>query len=101
MKKMYSGLNFYVNANNLNSILHKEESETDFLKKAFHQLDTFVSAMEYYVGSTKVQVEKLTGSRLHFYVPCEEDDCEEIGNALKVVAMAYHLAEYISTKIGK
>lgn len=101
MKKMLSGLHFYVNVNNLDSILCKEERETDFLKKAFHQLDTFVSTMEYYAGLTTVQVEKLTGSRLHFYVQCKEDDHNDILNALKVVAMAHHLAGYISTNIRK
>lgn len=101
MKKMYFGLHFYVNVNNLDSILRKEESETDFLKKAFHQLDTFVSTMEYYASLTNVQVEKLTGSRLHFYVQCNEEDRDDILNALKVIAMAHHLARYISTNIGK
>ncbi len=101
MKKMFSGLHFYVNINNLDSILKKEERETDFLKKAFHQMDTFVSTMEYYVESTNVKVEKLTGSRLHFYVPCTVEDRDDILDALRVVAMAYHLAGYISTNIGK
>lgn len=103
MKKMVKGYHVYININNLDDILSKEESKTDELKKAFHQLDTYVATVENYISrkGAKGVVEKLTASRLHLYFICEEDDIFMQNEVFKTIAFSYHMAEYISKKIAK
>lgn len=103
MKKMEKGYHIYININNLDDILRKEESKTDELRKAFHQLDTYVATIENYIlrKGAKGVVEKLTTSRLHLYFICEEDDISMQNEVFKTIAFSYHMAEYISKKIAK
>jgi class 3 adenylate cyclase len=103
MKKMEKGYHVYININNLESILSREERETDELRKAFHQLDTYVATIENYIArkGAKGVVEKLTASRLHLYFICEEDDISMQNEVFKTIAFGYHMAEYVSKKIAK
>ena len=99
MKRMINGFHLYVNINNLNSILKKEEKTTDELKKTFHQLDTFVASVENYMNihSEFAEVEKLTSSRLHIYFEAEEKEKDKISALWETVVICYKLANYVSS----
>jgi len=66
-KAVYKGIHLYVNINNLDQVIRKEEVKTDNLRRVFHSMDNFVSTSEAYINSfnDKAYVEKLTNSRLH------------------------------------
>jgi|GEM_PF-6123346 len=41
MSKKFNGIHIYININNLNDIIKKEENNTDSLTRTFHSLNTF------------------------------------------------------------
>lgn len=100
---MHKGYHVYININNLEAILKKEEDKTDEVKKAFHQLDTYVASIENYIKNRgdKGVVEKLTSSRLHLYFIADENDLKIQREVFKTVSYAYYISKFISQKIGK
>ncbi len=100
MQKL-TGIHFYINIVNFNSIILDEESRTGKVTHAIHALDTFFTSIENFGRkmSKNLVVEKITGSRLHLYV------VDGILPAFQVVivvsAYAYKLAKYINTDIPK
>lgn len=69
------GIHLYINIDNLNRVLKRDEIKNDDLKRTFHQVDTFIAALEKFVEnfSDNCVVEKFTTSRLHFYYYIEYD----------------------------
>lgn len=100
MQKL-TGVHFYINIVNFNSIILDEESRTGEVTHAIHALDTFFTSVETFGKrqSKNLVVEKITGSRLHLYVV---DDLSPAFQVVKAVsAYAYKLAKYINTDIPK
>jgi len=96
-----TGVHFYINIVNFNSIILDEESRTGEVTHAIHALDTFFTSVETFGKrqSKNLVVEKITGSRLHLYVV---DDLSPAFQVVKAVsAYAYKLAKYINTDIPK
>ncbi len=72
------------------------------MRKAFHQLDTFVATIEdYIVRRGKGVFEKLTASRLHIYFVADENDEKIQMEVFRTIACCSHMAEYVSKKISK
>ena len=100
MQKL-SGIHFYINIENFNSIILDEEKRTRGVTHALHALDTFFTSIESFGKrqSEKLVVEKITGSRLHLYV------VDSLVPAYQVVATvsayAYKLSKFIHTDIPK
>lgn len=96
-----TGIHFYINIVNFNSIILDEESKTGGVTHAIHALDTFFASIETFGKrvSKNLVVEKITGSRLHLYV------VDGILSGFQVVktvsAYAYKLARYINKDIPK
>jgi len=101
MKKIL-GYHLYININNLNAIVKKEEENNENLKKTFHKLDTFFATIENYVKKYDFcSVEKLTSSRVHLYFQSNDSDDGEVINAVfDTVLICSNLADYLS-EIGK
>lgn len=100
MQKL-TGVHFYINIVNFNSIILDEESRTGEVTHAIHALDTFFTSVETFgkKQSKNLVVEKITGSRLHLYVA---DDLSPAFQVVKAVsAYAYKLAKYINIDIPK
>ena len=100
---MKKGYHAYININNLESILKTEEQKTDKLKKAFHQLDTYVASIENAVKryAEIAEVEKLTASRIHIYFVGKDTDEKLQRKLFETLALSYYLADFVSTKISK
>ena len=100
MKKKH-GIHLHVNINNLNKIIKKDERENDGVKRTFHQLETYISALEKFVETYggMCNVEKFTTSRLHFYFCGDEEHILSIA-CCETVAYALEAAKHVST-IGK
>lgn len=98
----HTGIHFYINIVNFNSIIKDEEDKTDELKHAIHALDTFFSSIENYGKKNypiTFVVEKITGSRLHLYV---EDTLNLAFEVVKQISVyAYRIAGLINCEIGK
>ena len=100
MQKL-SGIHFYINIENFNSIILGEEKRTREVTHALHALDTFFASIESFGKrlSENLVVEKITGSRLHLYV------VDSLVPAYQVVATvsayAYKLSKFINTDIHK
>ncbi len=96
------GIHVYINIENFNDIILDEESQTNKVTKSIHALDTFFSEIERYGNnhfSKSFVIEKITGSRLHFYVV---DDIQTGFKTVKsVVSFAFKLSQCINTDIGK
>lgn len=101
MKKVVEGIHFYININNLNGIIKKDEKMHDDLRRVFHAIQTFIATIEKFAIELNIEVEKFTSSRLHFYLPCNENDYETKAiSMLELVVFSRCLATHMST-IGK
>lgn len=103
--KKYEGIHLYININNLNSIIRKDENNNDDLKRSFHALNTFTWGLEQFaVALGNVEIEKFTTSRYHFYFQLQnKDDAEKekiIYSMIDLITFAYDLANKL-TEIGK
>ena len=86
MKKIEKGMHLYININNLNSIVKKEESKYDDLKRSFHALNTWISSIEKFAKDNEnFHPEKFTTSRLHYYFK-ESNSIED--DSIKMVELA-------------
>lgn len=96
-----TGVHFYINIVNYNSIILDEEEKTHGVTHAIHALDTFFSSIERYGKriSDSLTVEKITGSRLHLYVTGDLQQAFSV--AKKVSSYAYQLSKYLKTDIRK
>lgn len=98
----FSGIHFYINIQNYNDILLKEEERTGNVTHALHALDTYFSSVEAY-GTRNfpktLTIEKITGSRLHLYVVDKIDEAYSVVKA--VSAYAYQAAAFINKDIYK
>lgn len=98
--KKYNGVHFYVNINNFNNIVKKDEKKHDDLARSFHALEIFIKSIEKFVLDIgDIEIEKFTTSRLHFYIR----ECEEnfIVKMLQVMCFANSLVDYMKGNIGK
>ncbi len=96
------GFHVYINITNYNEIILDEEEKTKRVTRSLHALDTFFSEIERF-GKTHFSntfvIEKITGSRLHFYVI---DDIPNGYNVVKhIAAFAYKFSKCINYEIGK
>jgi class 3 adenylate cyclase len=78
------GIHLYVNIDNLNSMIKKDESKNDDLARTFHQVNTFIESIEKFVEnfSGTCFVEKFTTSRLHLYFVIDRDAKDSCNNAI-------------------
>lgn len=100
MQKL-TGVHFYINIVNFNSIILDEESKSGEVTHAIHALDTFFTSVESFGKKVteNLVVEKITGSRLHLYVVDEIQPAFQVVKAVSVYA--YKLAKYLNTDIPK
>jgi len=97
MKKVFNGIHFYININNLNAIIKNDETDHDDLRRTFHALNTFTAAMEKFANEFEdVEVEKFTTSRLHFYIPIYENKDAVINEMLEIIVFARALTTFIN-----
>ena len=102
MSKKLNGIHFYVNLNNLNNIIKKEEDNTDSLTRTFHSLNTYVCTMEKFAQFFPeiVTVEKFTTTRLHLYITTDKG-LEKMSDAfIQLSYFSKQLADYMKS-IGK
>lgn len=100
--KKYSGIHFYVNINNLNKIIRKDEVTHDDIRRTFHALNTYTMALEKFANETNIiEIEKFTTSRYHFYIQCSSDEKEsDISALIDLIVFSKTLAQEL-TKINK
>lgn len=94
MSKKLNGIHIYVNINNLNGIIKKEENNTDSLTRTFHSLNTYVCTMEKFAQFFYeiVTVEKFTTTRLHFYITNDK--------GLEIMNKAFIQLSYFSKQLA-
>lgn len=100
--KKNQGIHFYININNLNSIIKKDEQNHDDLRRTFHALDTYTWAIEQFAsGIAGLEIEKFTTSRYHFYLPCDTvNNNAQITAIIDLIVFSKSLAATLST-MGK
>lgn len=97
MKKVYNGVHFYININNLNKIIKDDEKSHDDLCRTFHALNTFTATMEKFANEfSDVEVEKFTTSRLHFYIPIDNNENAVTTEMLELIAFSKVLSGFIN-----
>ena len=95
--RAYNGIHFYINLNNLNKIIKDDEKSHDDLCRTFHALNTFTATMEKFANEFgDVEVEKFTTSRLHFYIPIDNNDNTVTTEMLELVAFSKVLTNFIN-----
>ena len=100
--KKYKGIHLYININNLNSIIKKDEKNHEDLRRTFHALDAYTWAIENFANEIfGLEIEKFTTSRYHFYIQCDETNNEkQISSIIDLIVFSKALAETLNT-IGK
>lgn len=100
--KKNEGIHLYININNLNSIIRKDEQNNDDLARTFHALDTFTWTLENFANElSDLEIEKFTTSRYHFYLPCKDSNNDKkISSIIDLAAFSKALASTLTT-IGK
>ncbi len=78
------GMHLYINIDNLNSMINKDEAKNDDLARTFHQVNTFIESIEKFTEnfSETCFVEKFTTSRLHLYFVVDKDAKDSCNNAV-------------------
>lgn len=102
MGKQIQGIHLYININNLNKIIKREENNDEDLRHSFHALDTFIASLEKFSQYFEdiITVEKFTTSRLHFYI-CNTQGNNKMNEAFEQLSIfANVLADHL-TRIGK
>lgn len=102
MGKKLNGIHIYININNLNGIIKKEENNSDSLTRTFHSLNTYVCTMEKFAQFFHeiVTVEKFTTTRLHLYITTDKG-IEKMSQAfIQLSYFSKQLADYMKS-IGK
>ena len=100
MKNVFYGVHFYLNINNLNKIVKKDENKHEDLARSFHALEIFLKSIEKFVLDIgNIEIEKFTTSRLHLYTK----DCGEnsIIKMMQVICFSNSLTDYMHKSIGK
>ena len=86
--KIEYGIHFYINICNYSQIIEYEENSTGKLNHCIHLLNTFFTSVERYSAKyKKIEIEKITGSRLHLYAVGDID--EVVDDVLDVICYAY------------
>lgn len=100
--KKFEGVHFYININNLNSIIRKDEYKNDDLTRTFHALDTFTWTLENFVNEFgDIEIEKFTTSRYHFYFSCGvSNNDSKITSLIEIIVFSKTLAKTLAA-IGK
>lgn len=96
------GLHLYVNIDNFEKIIEKEESEGG-LKHSIHALDTFFTSIEKFILTINkgigIKIEKITGSRLHIHI--DDESSLMIKALLGICYFTYELSLKINKEISK
>lgn len=100
--RKFEGVHFYININNLNSIIRKDENKNDDLTRTFHALDTFTWALENFVNEFgDIEIEKFTTCRYHFYFSCGvSNNDSKITSLIEIIVFSKTLAKTLAA-IGK
>lgn len=97
MSKIFNGIHFYININNLNSVVRKDENSHENLSRTFHALDAFTYTLEKFAGEfDDINIEKFTTSRLHFYIPIQNNSETATAEMLEIIAFSQELSSYIN-----
>lgn len=78
------GIHLYINIDNLNSMINKDEVKHDDLTRTFHQVNTFIESIEKFTENffETCFVEKFTTTRLHLYFLIDKDAKDSCNNAV-------------------
>ena len=70
-----TGIHLYINVKNFSSIVKEEENNTSDLDHSLHALNIYFKSIERVCHNMNIDIEKVTGSRLHLFI--EGDYCDE------------------------
>ena len=77
VKNLTRGFHIYVNIDNFDEILKKEENEGNGIKHSLKLLNSFFVSIRKYVSDKNkfpgMKVEKVTGNRMHLYIEATND----------------------------
>ena len=95
------GMHLYININNYNDIVEYEESNVGKPLHSIHALDTYFTSVEKYAKELgSVEIEKITGPRLHMYI-IEKNMDNAFWILWKVSTYARSLTRYLNEKVAK
>ena len=70
-----TGIHLYINVKNFSSIVKEEEKNTSDLDHSLHALNIYFKSVERVCHNMNIDIEKVTGSRLHLFI--EGDYCDK------------------------
>lgn len=99
MKKI--GMHLYINIHNYNDIVECEETTIGKPLHSIHALDTYFTSIEKYAKElSSVEIEKITGPRLHMYI-VEKNMDDAFWILWKISTYARSLTRYLNEKVVK
>ena len=109
IRNLTQGLHVYINIDNFESLLKKEETSQHSIKHSLKLLNSFFVAIRRYVNHKwnfpGLHVEKVTGSRMHLYIEigknsnCTKEWCAQ--ELLLLAAYSRKAIDYLNTDIAK
>ena len=95
-----TGIHLYINVNNFSSIVKKEENNTSDLDHSLHALNVYFKSVERVCHNWKIDIEKVTGSRLHLFIKGDYNDVSIVEKVYDVSLFAVNAPKKMA-KIGK
>lgn len=95
------GMHLYINIHNYNDIVEYEETNIGKPLHSIHALDTYFTSIEKYAKELgSVEIEKITGPRLHMYI-VEKNMDNAFWVLWKISTYARSLTRYLNENVAK
>lgn len=95
-----TGIHLYINVKNFSSIVKKEENNTNDLDHSLHALNIYFKSIERVCHNMNIDIEKVTGSRLHLFIEGNYCDKTVIEKLYDISLFAINAPKKMG-KIGK
>lgn len=97
-----TGIHFYINIKNLNSIIREEEDKDDDLKRTLHRLQTYFTGLTKLINDDgKGKIEKYTSGRAHIVFELEEENEKIDSTILESICKSYIYVNKIFNELRK
>lgn len=95
-----TGIHLYINVRNFSSIVKEEENNTSDLDHSLHALNIYFKSIERVCHNMDIDIEKVTGSRLHLFIEGNYCDNTVIKKLYDISLFAINAPKKME-KIGK
>lgn len=101
MLEKKTGVHVYINVKNFPRIIKKEENNSNDLDHSLHALNTYFRSIEKKSHSLGIEIEKITGSRLHLFIEGNYENDNGVTEKLYEISLFAVNASKKTNLIGK